>query len=84
MVILFHIIAALISIMQATYLFFIPSKRQLRIAYALTAVTIGSGTYLVWQSKAHMVQSCMSGLAYLGFVSLCIVVAHNKLSREKL
>ena len=80
MIILLHVIIALSSIGLTSYAYFRPSKSKLGFAYGSIAATIASGLFLVWSEPAHMMQACMSGLAYLGIVSVGIVAAHAKLA----
>jgi hypothetical protein len=82
MALLLHILIALSSIAFTTYVFFSPSKPKLNASYALVAATIASGTYLVFANPAHMLQSCVSGLIYLGIVTVGIVSARAKLARN--
>lgn len=63
------------------YVAFHPSKGKLNFSYLLIAMTFLSGTYLVFIKPAHMVQSCMMGLAYLGAVSIGIAFAQRKLAK---
>ncbi|MEK7152663.1 MAG: hypothetical protein AAB834_01840 [Patescibacteria group bacterium] len=81
MALLLHILIALSSVGYATYVFFSPSKSKLRVSYGLVALTLGSGTYLVWSTKAPILQSCMSGLMYISAVSLIIAATYYKLAR---
>lgn len=78
-----HIIIALGSIIYSTYLFFAPSKRNLRISYGLVGLTLASGTLLVVTSGARVLQACITGLLYLGVVSTGILYAHYELSHAK-
>ncbi len=75
-----HIIVATTSLFYATYLFFNPSRAGLRVAYGMVTFTIGSGTYLVISLHASILHSCISGLAYLGAVSVGILSARHKLA----
>lgn len=83
MIIVFHIVVALASMGLSTLLFFLPSNAKLHATYGLVALTLTSGTYLVASRPAHMVQACMTGLLYLGFVSAGIAVAHYRLARVR-
>ena len=78
--VLFHIIFAVIGIGLSIFLLVAPSKPRLRTMYAVTGITIASGTYLVWQKHTHILQACVTGLLYLGFVSASIISAHTKLA----
>lgn len=79
MLLIFHIIAALLSLMQATFTLVAPSGAKLRTSYALIAATLGSGVYLVVQIKAPLVQSCTSGLVYLASVAVLTAYARKRL-----
>lgn len=79
MVILLHVLVALISVIQTTFLLFAPSKTKLYITYALFGSTLVSGTYLLITMPAHMVQTCIEGIVYMGFVIWSIVAASKKL-----
>ena len=82
MVLLVHLVLALTSVVWATVVLIAPSRFRLRISYALVALTLTSGTYLVVSTHAPMLQSCMSGLFYTGFVSLGLAAAHRKLAAQ--
>lgn len=80
---LFHVLIALASVGYTTYLIASPAKSKLRVLYILVALTLASGTYLIWNNPAHMVQSCTTGLLYIGVISLGVVLVHNKLASAK-
>ena len=82
MLLVIHIIIALSSLFVSTYLFFRPSKTGLMASYGLVAATLTSGTFLVISAQSHMLQACVSGLVYLGFVAFLIAAAHQKLARK--
>ncbi len=82
MIILLHVIIALSSMVYTGLVAFYPSKSGLKISYSLILMTFISGSYLVFIKPAHMVQSCMMGLAYLGAVSVGIAFAQRKLAKE--
>ncbi len=80
MLILLHVIIAITSVLHTTYLYFYPSKAKLYTAYAFVSLTLVSGTYLVLVTRTHILQACVSGLVYIGIISLGIVSARNKLT----
>jgi hypothetical protein len=80
MVLIAHIAIALISVIYTAYVFFAPSQSKLKATYVLVALTIASGTWLIISNPAHMVQSCITGLAYLGVMFFGIAMARNKLA----
>lgn len=83
MTLIVHIIIALSSIGLTTYAYFQPSPARLRRAYAAIALTFISGSYLVVMTPSHILQACISGLVYLGVVSVVSIAARNKLARSK-
>lgn len=78
--ILTHVIIAFSSIIYTTYLFVRPSKAKFYVSYGLISATLLSGTYLVWSTHTHMLQACVSGLAYLGLVLAGLVAARYRLA----
>jgi hypothetical protein len=83
MLILFHIVIALLSLLFSGFVFFSPSQVRLKIAYGLVFATLASGTYLVVNTHANMLHACTMGLIYLAIVSFGIANAHHKLALEK-
>ena len=81
MILILHILIALSSLGFSAYVFFAPSKQKLRVSYALTGLTLATGTYLVAQAPAHLPQACMSGLIYLAVILAATWAAHRKLAR---
>ena len=84
MILLTHIIIACASLGFTGYAFISPSKSKIRVSYALVALTLGTGFFLLWDKPAHMAQACVSGLVYLGIVSAGIAAARHKLARVKI
>jgi len=84
MVILLHIAIALTSIVQTTFLLFSPTQKKLTASYVLLAGTIGSGTYLIVTTPTHMLQTCVEGLVYIGFVVGGIVAAKMRLAKQEI
>lgn len=83
MTVILHVIIALASIGLASYAYVRPSVSTLRASYVFVGMTFASGFYLVWSSPAHMIQACMSGLVYLGIISVAIVAARHRLVTVK-
>lgn len=77
-----HIAIALLSLAYTAYVYFAPTNAKLQTTYVLTALTIGTGTWLVVANPAHMLQSCMMGLVYLGTMFFGIALSRNKLAAE--
>ncbi|HTJ73052.1 MAG TPA: hypothetical protein VL481_00485 [Verrucomicrobiae bacterium] len=83
MALIIHIIIALTSIGFTTLLFIVPSKTKFNVNYALIALTLASGTYLVVSTNAPMLKSCMSGLLYISVVTLGTIAARYKYARQQ-
>lgn len=83
MILPIHIVIALASVIYTAFVYFAPSKAKLRVSYSLVALTVATGTWLVVANPAHMVQSCITGLVYLGVVFFGIALARNKLADTK-
>jgi hypothetical protein len=82
MALVLHILIALASVGYTTYVFFRPTHNRLKGTYTLVILTLATGTYLIAQNPAHMVQACTTGLFYVSAVSCGIIAAHNKLVAE--
>jgi hypothetical protein len=80
MILPLHIAVALTSVIFTAFLYFSPTKSKFRVSYALVGLTVASGTWLIVANPAHMVQSCITGLVYLGVVFFGIALARNKLA----
>lgn len=84
MVILIHIIIALTSVIVASFVFFNPSMRKLITSYGLILGTIASGTYLLVTSPSHILQSCVTGLAYVTIVTVVTIATHVRIHARQL
>ena len=82
MALLLHIVVALASIAASALLLLQPSRTKLHTSYGLVALTLLSGTYVAWAAHTHIMQACLSGLLYLGFVTSLIFMAQRKLAKE--
>ena len=82
MLLITHILIAITSVAYSTYMIFFPSQSKLRVTYAMMAATIGTGTYLVWSTHSPVLQSCLTGLAYVGIVSVGIALTIYRLARQ--
>jgi hypothetical protein len=80
MMLILHISIALLSVIYTAFVYFAPSKAKLNGSYALVAMTVASGTWLIIANPAHMVQSCITGLVYLGVIFFGISLARRKLA----
>lgn len=82
MVLVLHILVALASVACATYVFFSPSRKGLRFNYGLVMATVATGTYMVATQPVHILQTCLSGLLYTGFVSALLLLASRRLATD--
>lgn len=81
MILSVHIVIAVFSIIVTTFAYIRPSSVMLRASYALAGATLATGTILVVLAPAHMMQACLSGVAYLAVVSIGIITARSRFSR---
>lgn len=84
MILLIHVIIALASILYTGYVYLSPSKNKLAVSYALVGLTVLTGTALVFQNQAYLLQACISGLLFLGAEFLAIAMARRKLAAATL
>lgn len=83
MILIAHIIIALSSLIATTALAFAPSRLKMRLSGVLIALTLGSGTYLVISTHSPLLQSCISGLVYLGVALSGVGVGYYRLARQE-
>lgn len=83
MILAFHVIVALLSLIAATASYAMPSKLTFRATYVLTAAMLASGTALVAQDSAHLVKSCAMGLGLLGIIAYQVALGHKKLAKQQ-
>lgn len=69
---------ALSSVFYAALIMRAPTAGRLQIAYVLVSGTLISGTILTVMHPARLVQSCLTGLVYLGIVFAFIVAARER------
>lgn len=81
MILMLHIMIALSSLLQVSYLLFAPSRTRLRWSYGLMGATLASGTWLVVTNPAHLAAACASGLVYLAAASATTTIARRNLAR---
>lgn len=74
---------ALAGLVQAAYGLIAPSRTKLRVTYGLTAATFASGTYLVWHLHTPILQSCLSGLTYLGAILVATVLSQRRMRANR-
>lgn len=84
MIILIHVIIALTSIIIASFAFFQPTLKKLIVSYGFILGTVASGTYLLISAPSHILQSCLTGLAYLTIISFATIAAHVRLHKRQL
>ena len=82
MLLLVHIAIALSSIGLTGITYLSPSKTKLQMSYGMIAGTFITGTLLIILSPSHLMSACISGLIYLGIVSVGIYSARHKLAKQ--
>jgi hypothetical protein len=83
MILLFHITFATTSMVVTGLAYVRPSHQKLRTSYGLVAATLVSGTYLVISTHGPLLESCITGLVYLGIVFGGIIATQRKLAAQK-
>jgi hypothetical protein len=82
MVLIIHLVLALGSLTQASYLFFRPTRQGLIASYWLALLTFISGAYLVIASHSQLLSSCFSGVVYLATITALNLGARHKLAAQ--
>ena len=83
MLLISHIVIALVSVFYATFVFVAPTSRRLRVAYGWVGLTVASGTILVVKAHAPILQSCLTGLVFIGVSLSGIWLGARKLASDK-
>ena len=84
MILLFHILVALGSLLYTAYVFFAPSQSKLTVSYVLTALTVISGCYLILVEPAHLTEDCITGITYLVVMFVGIYITQRKLANQQI
>ena len=79
MILIIHIILSLISIVQATYTIFSPTKAKLQVGYLLTSGVIASGLIVSMVNNISIRQVCARGAIYLGLIVTMFVLAQKRI-----
>lgn len=80
MIIVLHVIIALTSLVWATIGYIRPTNTNLRVSYALIALTFITGFYMVMMEPAQMLRTCLSGVTYLAIASVGVLLTRRKLA----
>lgn len=83
LMILVHVITALFSIIFASMTFLYPTDRKLYINYGLISGTVLTGVVLMLQQPTHMLSICMTGLVYLGCMSVALFAIRLRMAFAK-
>lgn len=78
-----HVCIALLSLLSTTLAYLLPSRLKLYISAFLIASTLATGTLLVMNTNGHLLQACVSGLAYLSLVTLGMAAAWRRLVAQE-
>jgi hypothetical protein len=84
LLVFFHVLAALGSIIFTGFSAIKPSAQKQKISICLVASTLISGSYLVYSTHSNMLSSCETGLVYFAVVSALSISAHKKLQKQKI
>ncbi len=79
MILTLHILLAIMSLVQASYLYARPSGNQFLVAGGLIGTTLGSGVWLTVLSPAHLAPACVSGVIYVAIVGTLLIAGQRKL-----
>lgn len=79
MILIFHILSALSSVFFTSYVVFKPSYSGLKISGALLLFTLTSGSLLMVFASASILRTCLTGLVYVAFVSVEMLVIKKRL-----
>lgn len=79
-----HIIIAFTGIGITSFLLISPNKRKLDLSTIFLAATLATGTVLVVNNPAHMLQSCVMGILYTAFVVGGIAVSRKRMAKQHL
>jgi hypothetical protein len=55
----------------------------MRITYSLVGLTVATGTMLIIFDHANILSTCISGLLYVGAVSVGLVIVSRRLASQK-
>jgi hypothetical protein len=83
MILTLHILIAVSTMAYSTYLYFDPAPERFKPAYWSLAATIGSGVAMMVVNNASILRTCLSGLFYVGVVSVLITAAKRKLAHSE-
>jgi hypothetical protein len=83
MLLLVHITLALSSLILSTFAAFRPTKPSLIKSGILVSLTLLTGTVLVVKNQSHLMEACLSGIVYTGFVITTLLIASKKLASIK-
>ncbi len=84
MIVLAHVLIAFLGIIASSLSLASPSKPKIHISYILVGLTLSSGTYLVISTHSALLSSCLTGIGYLAFTSLELVLSHRRLALAQL
>ena len=83
MILAIHLASAALSLIYLGFLIWHPSLSKFYIAYILVALTIGTGTALVYLKRPeHLATVCTEGLVYLALMSMGIIAARVKFRKQ--
>lgn len=81
MLLVIHIVIALLSLVVASAVFFVPTIKRIAVSYGLIVATVGSGTALLIANPANLLHVCLSGLFYVTIVSIVTIATHVRIKK---
>lgn len=82
MLLAIHITVAIASLIVTALTYFLPTNLKLRLSQVLIALTLITGTYLVFSLNVNLLRVCAMGLIYTAVVTFGIAAARAKLAAE--
>ena len=79
-VLITHIAIALGGLAFTLFTLVVPSRLKIKGSYMMALLTLVSGTVLVVVSKAGILKTCLTGLAYLSLMLVGIYAAERRLA----
>ena len=79
MIVLFHVVVAIVSLLMTSLAVIYPSSSKLKSSLYLILATLISGTYLVISTHQPILKSCLAGLAYLAVTITGNLITYRRL-----
>jgi len=80
MILVIHITVAIISVVSSLLTVLAPTHTKQRATQFLTLATLMTGAIMVAIQPTHLGKSCISGILYIGFITLASSISKRKLT----